>query len=334
MTTDRTRVTIAEIAREAGVSEATVSKVLNGRTEVAPATRTRVQDLLDARGYERRGIRVEERTGLIDLVISELNTPWSMDVLRGAEHEARRAGTAVVVTSTEGRSDESWLDRVTERRSDGVLLVLSPLPPGAARRLTAAGIPFVLVDPVGGFDPAIPTIGVTNWAGALAATEHLIALGHRRIAAITGPPDLVCSQQRLEGYRAALGRAGMPVDDDLIRYGDFRAVGGAREAYALLETPDPPTAIFAGSDLQATGVYQEAHRRGMRIPDQLSVIGFDDVALCEWVSPPLTTVRQPLLEMARMAIRSVLDPSSSDQPLRLELATSLITRESTARPPG
>jgi DNA-binding LacI/PurR family transcriptional regulator len=328
-----TRVTIAEIAREAGVSEATVSKVLNGRTEVAPATRARVQELLDARGYERRGTRVEERTGLIDLVISELNTPWSMDVLLGAEQEARRAGAAVVVTSTEGRSDESWLDRVTERRSDGVLLVLSPLPAGAARRLTAAGIPFVLVDPVGGFDPAIPTVGVTNWAGGLAATEHLIGLGHERIGVITGPPDLICSQQRLEGYRAALGRAGLRVDDSLVRYGDFRADGGAREARALLDLPDPPTAVFAGSDLQATGVYAEAHRRGLRIPDELSVVGFDDVALCEWVSPTLTTVRQPLLEMARMAIRSVLDPTESDRPLRLELATSLVTRESTA-PPG
>lgn len=326
------RVTIAEIAREAGVSEATVSKVLNGRTEVAPATRARVQELLDARGYERRGTRVEERTGLLDLVISELNTPWSMDVLRGAEQEARRAGAAVVVSSTESRSDISWLDRVTERRSDGVLLVLSPLPAGAARRLTAAGIPFVLVDPVGGFDPAIPTVGVTNWAGGLAATEHLIALGHRRIGVITGPPDLVCSQQRLEGYRAALGRAGLPFDESLVRYGNFRADGGAREANALLETDDPPTAIFAGSDLQATGVYQEVHRRGWRIPDQLSVIGFDDVALCDWVSPPLTTVRQPLLEMARIAVRSVLDPAASDRPLRLELATSLITRESTAAP--
>lgn len=335
MTTERARVTIAEIAREAGVSEATVSKVLNGRTEVAPATRARVQDLLDARGYERRGTRTDdERTGLIDLVISELNTPWSMDVLRGAEQEARRAGTAVVVTSTEGRSDESWLDRVTERRSDGVLLVLSPLPAGAARRLTAAGIPFVLVDPVGGFDPAIPTVGVTNWAGGLAATEHLIGLGHRRIAVITGPPDLVCSQQRLEGYRAALGRAGLPVDDALVRYGDFRADGGGRAAASLLDLDEPPTAVFAGSDLQATGVYAEAHRRGLRIPDQLSVVGFDDVALCEWVSPALTTVRQPLLEMARMAIRSVLDPTDTGRRLRLELATSLVTRESTAPPAG
>ncbi|SDU23529.1 LacI family DNA-binding transcriptional regulator [Jiangella alkaliphila] len=329
-----TRVTIAEIAREAGVSEATVSKVLNGRTEVAPATRARVQDLLDARGYERRGTRVEERTGLIDLVISELNTPWSMDVLRGAEQEARRAGAAVVVTSTEGRDDASWLDRVTARRSDGVLLALAPLPAGGARRLTAAGIPFVLVDPVGGFDPAIPTVGVTNWAGALAATEHLIGLGHRRIAAITGPPELVCSQQRVEGYRAALGRAGLPVDDALVRYGDFRPGGGEDQARALLELPDPPTAIFAGSDLQATGVYAEAHRRGLRVPDQLSVVGFDDVALCEWVSPALTTVRQPLLEMARLAIRTVLDPPGTGQPLRIELSTALITRESTAPPPG
>ncbi|WP_026874304.1 LacI family DNA-binding transcriptional regulator [Jiangella gansuensis] len=328
-----TRVTIADIAREAGVSEATVSKVLNGRHEVAPATRSRVQGLLEARGYERRGMRLERpAAGLVDLVTSELNTPWAMEVLQGAEQEARRAGAAVVVTATEGRDDDSWLERVTARRTDGVLLALSPLAPAAARRLTAAGTPFVLVDPVGGFDPSVPTIGVTNWAGGLAATEHLIGLGHRRVSVITGPPDLVCSQQRLDGYRAALGRAGIAVDDTLIRYGDFRADGGAREVAALLDLPEPPTAVFAGSDLQATGVYAEAHRRGLRIPDQLSVVGFDDVALCEWVSPALTTVRQPLTEMARIAIRTVLDRPGTGQPLRIELATTLVTRESTAAP--
>ncbi|WP_324613252.1 LacI family DNA-binding transcriptional regulator [Streptomyces sp. SBT349] len=331
------RVTIAEIAREAGVSEATVSKVLNGREEISPATRTRVRELLERRGYRRRGVRRADRAGLIDLVISELNSPWATEVLRGAEREARRHAAAVVVTVADGDpGDGTWLDRVAERRSDGVLLVLSPLRPAAARRLTALGTPFVLVDPVGGFDPAVTTVGATNWSGGLAATEHLIGLGHRRIGVVTGPPDLVCSQQRLDGYRAALGRAGIPVDPALVRYGDFHAEGGAAQAAALLDLDRPPTAVFAGSDLQASGVYAEAHRRGLRIPDALSVVGFDDVALCAWVSPRLTTVRQPLAEMARIAVRTVLAPAGEgpEGPPRIELATSLVVRDSTAPPPG
>ncbi|WP_230423575.1 LacI family DNA-binding transcriptional regulator [Streptomyces radicis] len=340
------RVTIAEIAAEAGVSEATVSKVLNGRDEVAPATRALVRELLERRGYRRRGThRVDRpgrpgRAGLIDLVISGLDSPWATELLRGAEREARRHAAAVVVTVADGDlADGAWLDRVAGRRSDGVLLVLSPPPPAAARRLAALGTPFVLVDPVGGFDPAVPTVGATNWAGGLAATEHLIGLGHRRIGIVTGPRELVCGQQRLDGYRAALGRAGIACDPALVRYGDFRPEGGARGAAALLDLAEPPTAVFAGSDLQASGVYAEAHRRGLRVPDELSVVGFDDVALCDWVSPRLTTVRQPLAEMARVAVRTVLAPPGDGRPgegpddtPRIELATSLVVRASTAPP--
>ncbi|WP_258534945.1 LacI family DNA-binding transcriptional regulator [Streptomyces sp. PT12] len=335
------RVTIAEIAAEAGVSEATVSKVLNGRDEVAPATRTRVRELLERRGYRRRGPRRADRRGasgrsrLIDLVISELDSPWSTELLRGTEREARRHGAELVVTVADGGpADGAWLERVAGRGSDGVLLVLSPPPSAAARRLAALGTPFVLVDPVGGFDPAVPTVGATNWAGGLAATEHLIGLGHRRVGIVTGPPELVCGQQRLDGYRAALARAGIAFDPALVRHGDFRPEGGARGAAALLDLAEPPTAVFAGSDLQASGVYAEAHRRGLRLPDELSVVGFDDVALCGWVSPRLTTVRQPLAEMARVAVRTVLAPRGDgpDGTPRIELATSLVVRESTAPP--
>jgi len=150
---------------------------------------------------------------------------------------------------------------------------------------------------------------------------------------ITGPPEPVCSQERLEGYRAAMGRAGIAVDDDLVRFGDFQPDGGQRAAAELLALPDPPTAIFAGSDMQASGVYQEARAHGLRVPEDLSVVGFDDLRISRHLSPPLTTVRQPLAQMAAEAVRMTLEASRhgfTSPPPRLELATSLTVRDSTA----
>jgi LacI family transcriptional regulator len=335
----RKRVTIADIAREAGVSVPTVSKVLNDRGEVAAATRARVQDALTRSGYRRRGSPAPRRAGLVDFVITELATPWASEVLRGAEEEAHRNGVGLVVTATHDHhaGARQWAKALAARRSDGVILVVSDLQASVAEQLQSLHTPFVLIDPVGGYDPSLPTVGATNRAGGFSATEHLVELGHRRIGIITGTPDLVCSQERLDGYRAALGRAGIPVDEALVRHGNFHADGGRRGAAALLDLDEPPTAIFASSDEQASGVYAEAHRRGVRIPGELSVVGFDDVELCEWLTPPLTTVRQSLAEMARLATRMVLDREaqrSAEHPLRIELATRLVVRESTAPPRG
>ena len=193
----------------------------------------------------------------------------------------------------------------------------------------------VIVDPVGQPDPRIPSIGATNWAGGLMATEHLIEIGHRRIGIITGRPALLCSQARLDGYQSALGRAGIPVDPSLIYSGDFRFEGALAAAQDMLALPDPPSAIFAGSDMQALGVYEAARLRKLRIPDDLSVVGFDDLPMSAWVSPPLTTIIQPLANMAAMATRTVLDAlggrldTSSN---RVELTTSLVVQASTAPP--
>jgi LacI family transcriptional regulator len=329
------RVTIAMIAREAGVSLPTVSKVLNGHTDVASETRQRVQELLTAAGYRRRG-RSARRVGLVDFLITELDTPWACELLRGAEREAHRLGSGLVVTVTHDRRTDprEWLKSLASRRSDGVVLVVSRVQQAITERLRPLNTPFVVVDPVGGFDPAVPAVGATNWAGGFAATEHLIGLGHRRIGMIAGPHDMMCSQERLDGYRAALGRVGIPAEGKLVRHGDFYTEGGRRGAAALLSLAEPPTAIFAGCDQHARGVYDEAHARGLRIPEDLSVIGFDDVDACQWMSPKLTTIRQPLAEMSALAIRTVLQPHSPDESvLRVELATSLVVRESTGPVP-
>jgi LacI family transcriptional regulator len=333
-------VTIAEIAEQAGVSVPTVSKVLNGRSDVAEATRLRVQRVMADRGYQRRKPGALRRVGLVDMVLPTLDSPWVVEVLRGAEAEARRAGAQVVLTSAENgpAGDRQWLDRLAARRSDGLVLVVSEAAPEAVEQLAALHTPIVLLDPVGGSHPSFATVGATNWAGGLSAVEHLVSLGHRRIGVISGRPQLVCSQERVEGYRAALGRAGIPVDEDLVHFGDFRPLGGRQGAQQMLDLADPPTAIFAGSDMQAVGVYQEAAARGLRIPEDLSVVGFDDIAFCEYMTPQLTTVRQPLARMASEAVRLVLAAEDTTRatgapPPRVELATHLVLRESTGPTP-
>lgn len=331
------RVTLAQIADLAGVSTATVSKVLNGRLDVAPDTRGHVQRLLGDAGYTPRRTRRATPVHLVELLMTEVATPWAGEVLRGAEEEAQRHGAGLVVTATHSRNPDSldWVDAVAARKSAGVVLVASELSDAAVEAVSAQEISLVLVDPAGGASSNVPVVGAANWAGGLAATEHLIALGHRRIGVITGPPELMCSQDRLDGHRAALTRAGLPLDPRLERHGDFYPEGGRRQAAALLALQDPPTAIFAGSDLQAMGVYAEAAHRKLRVPEDLSVVGFDDLALCTWLEPQLTTVRQPLAQMAALATRTVLDqrpqPDGHDVP-RIELATSLVTRSSTCPP--
>lgn len=181
----------------------------------------------------------------------------------------------------------------------------------------------------------MPAIGATNWQGGLAATRHLLELGHRRIGVIGGPDGIMCSRARIDGYRAALETAGIRYDPALIRGGDFHHEAYYTKGLELLRLPDRPTAVFTGNDLQALGLYEAARELGLRIPRDLSVVGFDDLPLARWISPPLTTVRQPLTEMAEAAARLVLDLSRGRQPstLRVDLATRLVERASSAAPP-
>lgn len=330
------RVKISDVARSAGVSSPTVSKVLNGRAEVSPETRERVQQALRAHNYQRRPSGKQPRAGLVDLVIKELATPWSVEIIRGAEDACRAAGIGLVVSAVHSAQSDAqrWLDNLAGRHSDGVLLAVSNLGPAERERLDALGVPLVLIDPTGDPEPGISSIGSTNWAGGLAATEHLVNLGHRRIAMIAGLPHLLCTQARLGGYRAALERAEITPDPELLRFGDHFPPSGESAALELLDLAEPPTAIFAGTDLQAFGAYKALQQRGVRVPDDISVVGFDDLAACDWVTPPLTTVHQRLVDMARMAVEVIVQGGAdADEPSRLELATELTIRESTAPPP-
>lgn len=327
--------TLAEIAREAGVSAPTVSKVLNGRADVAPATRERVEELLRRYGYQRRRGGAQS-SPLLELVFHELESAWAMEVIRGVENVVRDEGLSVVLSESSGRltPGQSWMDGVLARRPTGVVLVLSGLDRSQQEQLTSRDIPFVVIDPAGDPGQEVAAVGTTNWDGGLAATRHLLDLGHRRIGVIGGPRRMMCSRARIDGYRAALDMAGIAYDAELVRDGDFHHEAGHRAGLELLALPDRPTAVFAGNDLQALGLYQAARELGLRIPEDLSVVGFDDLPLARWVGPPLTTVRQPLTEMAEVATRMVIDLARGNPPstLRVDLATSLVERSSTAPP--
>ncbi|GGR53366.1 LacI family DNA-binding transcriptional regulator [Streptomyces roseolus] len=331
------RPTLAVIAAEAGVSQATVSKVINGRSDVAPSTRERIEGLLQAHNYLPPGRQGRGRgSGLVDLIIGGLDSAWAVEILRGVEAECARRSVATVVSLVPPgeASPSGWTALPALHRSDGVILVTASVTPSQRAQVERTGAALVVIDPIDLPGNGVPSVGATNWAGGLAATEHLLELGHRRIAAIGGRKEMLCSQARIDGYRSALERAGVEVDRALIRFGDFQHEGGFRCAQELLALPEPPTAVFAGSDQQAMGVYEAARQGGLSIPRDLSVIGFDDLPMCDWLSPPLTTVRQPLEEMGRVAARTLFQLMDG-QPLvspRMELSTELRVRLSTAPP--
>jgi LacI family transcriptional regulator len=334
------RATMAEVAAAAGVSVPTVSKVVNGRPDVSPATRRRVEEVLRHRNYSPPRSRTRERVGLMDLVFVDLGSPWAMEILAGVEEVAHRADMGVVVSAVHGRKrtrpDRRWLEQLAARRSDGVLLILSELSPAQQAQLDELGIPVVIVDPAGAPGPGVPSVGATNWAGGVAATEHLIGLGHTRIAVIGGPTDVLCSRARVDGYRAAMNAAGLKIPSGYVRTGDFLSPTGYRETLVLLGQAKPPTAIFVCADQMALGAYEALYERGLRVPDDVSIVGFDDLKEARWGIPPLTTVRQPLAEMAGMGARMLLSLINGEEldTHRVELSTSLVLRSSTAAPAG
>ena len=330
--------TIAAIAGEVGVSVTTVSKVLNGRSDVAPATRARVEASLRRNQYRRRGRRQPAGTGQIDLVFHEYDSAWAMEIIRGVDAVTAAADVRVALSHLDGRHRPSqrWLDGALSRRPLGLLFVLCTVTDAQRQQLERQRIPFVVIDSDSATSASVPTVGANNWNGGLLATRHLIEFGHRRIAVISGPEDVLCSRARVAGFRSAHDEAGLTVDGSLVRYGNFHVGGGHEHAMRLLSAPDRPTAVFAGSDMQAMGVYQAARQLGLDIPGDLSVIGYDNLPVAAWIGPALTTVNQPLRDMAGTATRMLLDLARGDDPptSRIDFVTELVVRESTAPPAG
>ena len=323
------RVKMADVARTAGVSVATVSKVVNGRYGVAQTTIDRVQQVIDQLGYEAslgaQSLR-SHRTHVLGILVAEFE-PFSTELLKGASAAVASTGYELLAYSGGGRgADVGWERRYLSRLSgtliDGAVIVTPTVVD------TSHGVPVVAVDPHTG-PSGMPTVDSDNLAGAVLATEYLLRLGHTRIGFLGGRPDLESARLREDGFRRAMATAGVPVDEDLVRIGGYSQAAALGPAHELLSHEHRPTAVFAANDQSAIAVIDVAHRLGLTVPDDLSVIGFDNVPESALTEPPLTTVRQPLQQMGAEALRLLVDVIDGiDREDHVRLPTELVERAS------
>jgi LacI family transcriptional regulator len=335
MPVNRRRATLATVAASAGVSVATVSKVLNGRSDVAPTTRSLVQSLLQQHDYVAPSPRRGDATAGATIEVefdADINA-YSTEIIQGAVDAGAEVGVGVVISIRRGADrTAAWPRELVTAGRRALVAVTGDLTAGQLGALSRVHLPLVVIDPLNLPRAHVTSVGSTNFAGGLAATQHLLSLGHRRIAYLGGPATAACNQARLHGYRAALEAEGVPMPPGYVRTGHFLYNDGVEGGAALLDLPEAPTAIFAGSDETALGIIEAARARGLRIPEDLSIVGFDDTQTARMASPPLTTVRQPLREMGGVALRTALRLAAGEKidSHHVELATQLVVRGSTA----
>ncbi|WP_370520968.1 LacI family DNA-binding transcriptional regulator [Cellulomonas sp. H30R-01] len=329
------RVKMADVARTAGVSVATVSKVVNGRYGVAAATLSRVQEVIEELGYEAslgaRSLR-SHRTNVLGILVAEFE-PYSTELLKGASAAVGATGYELLAYSGGGAGgsvgwERRYLSRLAGTLIDGAVIVTPTVVEAHP------GVPVVAVDPHTG-PSGLPTVDADSFAGAVLATEHLLGLGHTRVAFLGGRPDLESARLREDGFRHAMAAAGVAVDEDLVRVGGYRPETADQPANELLARPEPPTAVFAANDLSAIRVVEVARSLGLRVPEDLSVIGFDNVPESALATPPLTTISQPLQQMGAEALRLLVDLiDGRERGVHVRLSTELVERASTAPPRG
>ncbi len=330
-----TRVTIEDVAAQAGVSIATVSRVVNGKYGVAPATATKVREVIEKIGYESsliaRSLR-SSQTNVLGIVVADLE-PFSAELLKGAARAIRGTGYELVVYSGSGhdQNDAGWerqyLSRLSGTLTDGTILVTPTVVD------VATDVPVVAVDPHHGAS-RLPTIVSENREGARGAAEYLIGLGHTRIGFLAGRPDLESARLRELGFRDALRNAGIGFDPKLVRVGGFTRATSTAPATELLSMDPRPTAIFAANDESALETMSVARSMGISIPAELSIVGFDNIPESVMADPPLTTVDQSIQEMGFEAAKLLIELISrpTDESVYLTLPTKLVVRQS-CRPP-
>ena len=338
---DRRRPTLSTVAAVAGTSVPTVSKVLRGGTDVSPQMRLKVMDAVRTVGYTRRGRSAGERfrdeadaPTTVELVVHHVQSTWMTRVMTGVEYEAATAGLDVVVTLA--RENHDWASRVLRRRSAGAVVVLVDPSSSQFKALSAAGIPTVLIDPMSGSPDGAISIGAANWDGGRLAADHLLSLGHTRMGIIDGGRRYLYSTARVDGFRAAAEAAAPGEAVISVAHGDWDPGQAQAAAHSLFDRDPAITAVFTCSDAMALGVYDALAARGLRVPADVSVVGFDDMPEAQWARPPLTTVRQPTAEMGALAVRRLLEIARADgnEPRsrsHLELSTDLVIRASTSQ---
>lgn len=334
-TAGRGRATLTEVAASAGVSLPTASKVLHGHSGVSAETRARVHSAIERLSYIPRGTG----TRSVAVMSNQPSTPYAMEVLVGVTEAAEELAVDVVFSrfrpgaTSRGRdTSTTWARRLAVSGRTGAIILTAHLSHEDQLRLAQEHLPVVAIDPLDPGTSDVPSIGSTNFAGGFTATEHLVGLGHRRLGAIGGHHASVAARARMHGFHAACSTGGVDVDPRLVTFGEFTYESGLAVAETWLSMPEPPTAIVTGSDPQALGVMEAARRRGLDVPRDLSVVGYDDTFVASWATPPLTTVRQPLRGMGAMALETLLGLADGRAPStqHIELATELVVRASTA----
>jgi LacI family transcriptional regulator len=340
-------VTLKELGARARVHPSTVSRVANNdpNLRIAPATRSRIEALLRETEYQpngvARGLKLRQ-TMVLAVVIPDITNPFFAALFRGIEDGATPRGYQVLLCNTDGipERERSHLQSLAARRVDGVILASTFLKDPNVRWLRHQRTPYVLVNRFSD-EGADPFVGSDDVTGATLATQHLIGLGHTRIGHLAGQPTISTGVLRRRGYEAALAEAGIPADPDLLVESGFVEEGGAQAMERLLSLKEPPTAVFAVTDMTAVGAYGVARRRGLRIPEDLAVVGYNDIPLASRLIPGLTTVHVPIHEFGSMASGMLLEQIDTGElsPKRVAFEPLLIVRGSTtagadARPGG
>ncbi len=334
-----TRTLIWDVAQEAEVSIATVSRALNGKADVAEATREKVLRVAQARGYiSNQHARQLVGRRMIGFTIPYMSSLYSVEILHGAAEALEHYDSNLVVCPAppEAAREKSLSKRLLQSELQGALLVLAAEGLAELRQLQQRSFPFVVIDPMFPMPESVLVVTATNITGARQATEHLLTLGHRRIGVISGPANWCATIERLAGYHSVLSGAGLTVDPSLTIAANFSLESGRQAAHALLNHPEPPTAIFAFNDDMAVGTLRAAAERGIRVPQDLSIVGFDDASFTTCTTPELTTVHQPLRELGQAGV-ALLFRQLQGQVIdarRIELSTQLVTRASTGPAPA
>lgn len=333
----RARPTIYDVARLAGVSTATVSRALNGTGQIAPSTRAAIEAAVEQLGYRPNTIArslVTKSTQTIALLLPDITNPFYAALVSGIQDFVLKHDHTMLLCTTEGdpEREEQYLELLRSKQVDGALVDGLTLPPARIARFVREGFPIVCLDRDVD-STSVPLVQVDNRLGARLATEHLLSLGHTRIAHVAGAPDLRISEERVAGYRETLARTGFEPDPGLVAVGGFTAEGGYKATKTLMGRGF--SAVFAANDLSAIGVINALAENGWRVPEDVSVVGFDDLRLSAFTTPPLTTIHQPALEIAQRATQLLLDLSRGKRVRKLRhlLAPELVVRRSTARRP-
>jgi LacI family transcriptional regulator len=331
-------VTIVDVADEADVSYATVSRVINNKGNVNPEKRERVLRAMAELGYVAN-VQARSLAGgssnIVGLLVNYIGSSYTVEIIRGIDEALQASHYDLVLYSahTQKTKESAYVTKLTRNLADGLLLILPSNSKAYLDVLRQRHFPYVLVDYLSD-GLHVPSVATTNFRGAYDATTYLLSLGHRRIGFVTGAMETGCAQERLTGYKEALKDYGIAADPQLVCEGHFLQPHGYQCAHELLGLANPPTAIFASNDSMAFGVMEAARERGLRLPEDLSIVGFDDIPQAAHVHPPLTTVRQPLEAMGRTAanllLKYIANPAAEVE--RIELPTELIVRESCQAP--